>query len=97
MICNEVSLVPHSPGYQCQSTQTDAANQSRLSEELRKLTQIRLKLEQEQGREKYFKPIKQDKSKILCSRQELEYYKEGKQSRHFLIRPGHSDRSVETT
>uniref|UniRef100_A0A8D9F982 Uncharacterized protein n=1 Tax=Cacopsylla melanoneura TaxID=428564 RepID=A0A8D9F982_9HEMI len=63
-------------GFHCQSTQTDAANQSRLSEELRKLAQIRQKLEQEQGREKYFKPIQQDKSKIMCSRQELEYYKE---------------------
>ncbi|KAL1461805.1 hypothetical protein WDU94_013676 [Cyamophila willieti] len=63
-------------GFHCQSTQTDAANQSRLSEELRKLAQIRQKLEQEQEREKYFKPIQQDKSKIMCSRQELEYYKE---------------------
>ncbi|XP_026676115.1 early endosome antigen 1-like [Diaphorina citri] len=63
-------------GFHCQGTQTDSANQSRLSEELRKLSQIRQKLEQEQEREKYFKPIKEDKSKIMCSRQELEYYKE---------------------
>jgi hypothetical protein len=66
-----------SAGFHCQGTQTDSANQSRLSEELRKLSQIRQKLEQEQEREKYFKPIKEDKSKIMCSRQELEYYKEG--------------------
>lgn len=64
-------------GFHCQSTQTDASNQSRLSEELRKLSQIRQKLERDQEKEKYFKPIKEDKSKMICSRQELDYYKEG--------------------